>query len=68
MDIDTVRKMGREVLGLELTESDARELVAPLAGLQQLIDDVAKVRLQFTAEPFVSPRLADAWLERWPEP
>ena len=68
MDIDTVRKMGREVLGLELTEAEVQEVIEPLAGLQQLIDDVAKVRLQFTAEPFVSPRLADAWLERWPEP
>ena len=60
--------MGREVLGLELNESDARELVAPLAGLQQLIDDIEKVRLHFTDGPFTSPRVADAWLERWPEP
>ena len=68
MDIDTVRKTGRDLLGLELTEAEAQELVPPLAGLQQLIDAVEKVRLHFTDEPFVSPRFADAWLERWPEP
>ncbi len=68
MDIDTLRKIGRDLLGLELTEAEAQELVAPLAGLQRLIDDVEKVRLHFTDEPFISPRFADAWLERWPEP
>jgi hypothetical protein len=33
-----------------------------------LIDDVEKVGLNFTEEPFLSPRSADVWLERWPEP
>jgi hypothetical protein len=68
MDIEAIRKVGRDLLGLELTDNDAQELVAPLAGLRQLIDDVEKVGLNFTEEPFLSPRSADVWLERWPEP
>lgn len=67
MDCALVQIVARELLRLTLTDAEAASLVKPLAGLQKLVQAIEKVPLPYSADPFITPRSADDWLERWPE-
>ena len=67
MDTRLIRTLGKEWLSLDFTETEAQELMGPLDDLLKLIRESEQVPLRFSAEPFISPRSADQWLERWPE-
>jgi hypothetical protein len=68
LDSSAIRVVAAEMLGLNLTTTEAESLIAPLAGLRNLVRAIETVPLPYTAEPFVSPRSGDDWLENWPEP
>lgn len=55
------------MLDLPLTDSEAAALVEPLAGLHRLVRAIEMVPLPYCADPFISPRCGEDWLESWPE-
>lgn len=67
MDRALVQIVARELLGLVLTDAEAASLVHPLAGLQKLMQAIETVPLPYSADPFITPRSGDDWLESWPE-
>lgn len=67
MDSVLIRRIAKELFGLNCTAAEAEELAIPLDDLSNLVREIERVTLAFSAEPFISPRVADEWLERWPE-
>ena len=67
MDSSLIRAVAGEMLDLTLTTTEAESLITPLAGLRNLVRAIETVTLPYTADPFVSPRSGDDWLESWPE-
>ena len=67
MDSTVIKTVAGEMLDLALTDAEAAALQEPLAGLAGLVATIKAVPLAFPGDPFVSPRLADAWLEDAPD-
>ena len=67
MDAALMEAVAREVLGIELTQTEAAALVQPYLGLQRLLRTLEEVPLPFSQDPFVTPGTGDQWLDTWPE-
>jgi hypothetical protein len=67
VDNALIQTVARELLGLTLTDAEAALLVEPLVALQQLVQAIETVPLPYSADPFITPRSSDEWLETWPE-
>ena len=66
MDSALIQIVARELLDLTLTDTEAASLVEPIVGLQKLVQAIETVPLPYSAEPFITPRSGDDWLETWP--
>jgi hypothetical protein len=67
MDTTVITTVAGEMLDLALTDDEAAALKAPLEGLARMVRTMEAVPLPFPGDPFVSPRMADEWLENTPE-
>lgn len=67
MDSQSIGNFAGEMLGLNLDEREAAALVGPLAALRKVVAEFESVPLPFSADPFVTPRSSEDWLENWPE-
>lgn len=67
MDSATIRTVASDLLDLTLTDAEAQALVEPLAAQRKTIEIVEKVPLPYSADPFVTPRASEDWLENWQE-
>lgn len=67
MDAASLQLIARAGVGLALTESEAAALLPAYLALQELIRKLEAVPLPYTDDPFITPAMADRWLEAWPE-
>jgi len=67
MDSALIQTVAREFLRLPLADGEAASLAEALVGLQQLIQAIETVQLPYSADPFITPRSSDEWLETCPE-
>lgn len=65
MNSALIRATARELLNLTLTDAAAARLVGPVIELHKLVEEIETVALPYCADPFISPRVGDAWLEAW---
>lgn len=62
-----IEAVANKLLGLSLTQDEARALQGPLEGLLDMVEQIERVALPYSAEPFIAPGIADRWLEAWPD-
>ena len=62
-----IEAVANKFLGLSLTQDDAEALQGPLEGLLAMVEQIERVALPYSAQPFITPGTADRWLEAWPE-
>jgi len=62
-----IEAVANKLLGLSLTQDEAAALQGPLEGLRDMVEQIERVALPYSAAPFISPGTADRWLEAWPE-
>ncbi len=62
-----IEAVANKFLGLSLTQDEAAALQGPLEGLLTMVEQIERVALPYSAQPFITPGTADRWLEAWPE-